>query len=108
MKKILLVLSLFSVLGLFGATVFAEKPSSVSLGESEYKEHCAVCHPNGDNIINQKKSLHKRDLEMNKIMTETDIVKLIRNPGPGMTKFDNKTITDKEARAIAQYILKTF
>jgi cytochrome c6 len=32
----------------------------------------------------------------------------MRNPGPGMTKFDKKTISDKEARAIADYILKTF
>jgi cytochrome c6 len=32
----------------------------------------------------------------------------MRNPGPGMNKFDEKTIPDKEAKMIADYILKTF
>jgi cytochrome c6 len=32
----------------------------------------------------------------------------MRNPGPGMTKFDEKIISTKEAQAIAEYILKTF
>jgi cytochrome c6 len=32
----------------------------------------------------------------------------MRNPGPGMTKFDKKEISDKEAKAIAEYVLKTF
>jgi cytochrome c6 len=32
----------------------------------------------------------------------------MRNPGPAMTMFDEKTLSDKEANAIAQYILKTF
>lgn len=27
---------------------------------------------------------------------------------PGMTTFDRKTIPDKEARAIAEYVIKTF
>ncbi len=37
-----------------------------------------------------------------------DIIGKMRNPGPGMTQFDAKTISDEEARAIADYILKTF
>ena len=37
-----------------------------------------------------------------------DIVAKMRNPGPGMTKFEKKDVSDKEARAIAEYILKTF
>ena len=32
----------------------------------------------------------------------------MRNPGEGMTKFDAKTISDKDAKAIAEYVLKTF
>jgi len=108
MKKMVLVLSVFAIWGLIAAKVFAEKSSSMSLGESEFKEHCAVCHANGGNIINQKKSLHKQDREANNIKSAADIVKTIREPGPGMTKFDKKTISDKEAQAIAQYILKTF
>jgi cytochrome c6 len=32
----------------------------------------------------------------------------MRNPGPGMTKFDEKTLPQKDAKAIAEYIHKTF
>jgi len=32
----------------------------------------------------------------------------MRNPGPGMTKFDEKTIPEETAKAIAEYILETF
>lgn len=77
-------------------------------GEALYKEHCAVCHPDGGNIVTPKKSLHKKDLAGNNIKSEGDIVKLMRNPGPGMTKFDAKTISDADAKAIAKYIFKTF
>jgi cytochrome c6 len=36
------------------------------------------------------------------------VVKTMRNPGPGMTAFDAKTISDQDAKAIAEYVLKTF
>jgi cytochrome c6 len=108
MKKLLLALSVLTVSGFIASGAFAEKPASMGRGESEFKEHCAVCHPNGGNIINQKKTLHKQDREANNVKTAADIVKTIRIPGPGMTKFDKKTVSNKEARAIAQYILKTF
>jgi cytochrome c6 len=32
----------------------------------------------------------------------------MRNPGPGMNAFDQKTISDAKAKDIATYILKTF
>jgi cytochrome c6 len=32
----------------------------------------------------------------------------MRAPEAGMTKFDKKTIPDKDAKAIAEYVLKTF
>jgi cytochrome c6 len=77
-------------------------------GAKEFKKHCAVCHPNGGNIINSKKPLGKKALAANNVKTAQDIIKTMRKPGPGMTAFDQKTISDKEARAIADYILKTF
>jgi len=77
-------------------------------GEAEFKEHCAVCHPDGGNVINPEKTLHKKDLMANGIKKSADIVSKMRNPGPGMTQFDKKTIPDKEATAIADYILKTY
>ena len=71
-------------------------------------KNCAVCHANGGNIINPAKPINKKALEANGIAKPADIVGKMRNPGPGMTRFDEKTIPDKEAKAIAEYILKTF
>jgi cytochrome c6 len=77
-------------------------------GETLFKQHCAACHPNGGNIVNPQKTLNRKDLDANKIKTADDIVRLMRNPGPGMSKFDAKLIPDKDAHLIAQYILYTF
>jgi cytochrome c6 len=77
-------------------------------GEDLFKEHCAACHPNGSNIVNPKKTLQKKDLEANKIRSADDIVGIMRNPGPGMLTFDSKTISDKDAHLIAEFILSTF
>jgi cytochrome c6 len=32
----------------------------------------------------------------------------MRNPGPGMTKFDKSMLPDKDAKKIAEYEIKTF
>jgi cytochrome c6 len=77
-------------------------------GESLFKEHCALCHPDGGNIVNPKKTLHKKDREASNIKSKDDIVNLMRKPGPGMTTFDVKSIPDKDAKEIAEYIIKTF
>ncbi len=77
-------------------------------GGDIFKAKCAACHPNGGNIMKKEKSLHKKDLEANKLKTAGDLVKYMRNPGPGMTKFDAKSLPDKDAKEVAEYILKTF
>jgi cytochrome c6 len=93
----------------FAAIGFAEtKKGGQVEGAKEFKEHCAVCHPEGGNIVNSKRTLKKADREANGIKSAKDIIAKMRKPGPGMTAFDAKTIPDKEAKAIAQYILKTF
>src|SRR5512143_532159 len=89
------------------AYVFAEKGSD-KVGETKFKALCSVCHPDGGNVMNPKKTLHKQDRETNDVKTAEDIVKKMRNPGPGMTKFDEKTVSNKDAHAIAEYVLKTF
>ena len=99
----MLAVSSFATLGL-ADTKKGEKID----GAKEFKEHCAVCHPNGGNIINPKKPLDKKSLAANNVKSAKDIIAKMRNPGPGMTKFDKKTISDKEAKAIADYIMKTF
>jgi cytochrome c6 len=84
------------------------KPAEAKIGESLFKQHCSPCHGEGGNNINPQKTLHKKDREANGVKTASDIVGKMRNPGPGMTKFDEKTIPDKDAQAIAEYVLKTF
>jgi cytochrome c6 len=77
-------------------------------GGDIFKAKCAACHPDGGNIMKKEKTLHKKDLEANKLKTAKDLVKYLRNPGPGMTKFDEKTLPDKDAKEVAEYIMKTF
>jgi cytochrome c6 len=77
-------------------------------GKKEFNEHCAVCHADGGNTVNAQKPLNMKALKANGVKSAKDIVAKIRKPGPGMTKFDEKTISNKEALAIAEYILKTF
>jgi cytochrome c6 len=77
-------------------------------GEALFKQNCAICHVDGGNIVNPQKPLHKKEREANGVKTAGDIIKKMRNPGPGMTMFDKKTISDKDAHKIAEYILKTF
>ena len=87
---------------------FGASPAAEQAGETLFKQHCTACHPGGSNIINPKKTLHKNVREANGIKKADDIIKLMRNPGPGMTKFDKNTISDKSAKEIAEYVLKTF
>ena len=88
--------------------IMPETGAAEKTGEALFKEHCSMCHPDGTNIINPKKTLHKKDREANNVKTEDEIVKLIRNPGPGMTKFDPNVLSEKDAREIAKYIIKTY
>lgn len=94
--------------GLFCGSMAVEAAQGTSSGEEGFTKNCAVCHPNGGNIINPDDTLDRKALEKEGIRTATDIIKKMRDPGPGMTKFDTKMIPDAEAKAIAEYILKTF
>ena len=108
MRRLFFVL--FLVVFILGtvAFAFAKETSEVSRGEKLFMANCKVCHPDGGNIVNPKKTLHKADREANGVKTVEDVIKRMRNPGPGMTKFDEKNYPDKDARAIAEYVLKTF
>jgi cytochrome c6 len=52
----------------------AGKAVNATPGEAGFKQHCAVCHPNGGNIMNPKKTLHKNDLDAGNIKNAEDIV----------------------------------
>jgi cytochrome c6 len=85
-----------------------QSAGSLASGEALFKKHCAACHPNGGNIITPEKTLRKDAREARNIKAPEDIIAKMRNPGPGMNMFDKTTIPDNEARAIAEYILKTY
>jgi cytochrome c6 len=77
-------------------------------GEAEFKTYCASCHFEGGNLIKADKTLSKADRERNGVRTAGDIIFLIRKPGEGMTVFDEKMLSEAEARRVADYILATF
>lgn len=99
-----------TITGLLALAAVAAAPAlaAAASGEELFKLHCAACHADGGNIINPKKTLKKADREANGVKGARDIITRMRQPGPGMTTFDVKTIPDKDARAIAEYVLKTF
>lgn len=106
-KTLISALAAFAVAA-FAASGLAGDAPKGKTGEDLFKEHCAVCHPDGGNIVNPKKTLHKADREANGLKKASDIVKVMRKPGPGMSEFNAETLPDKEAKKIADYIIKTF
>ena len=109
MKRIALLFLIFVfVCSLTGAGVLAKEASKESKGETLFMKHCGKCHPDGGNVVTVTKSLNPKDREANNVKTEEDIIKLMRSPGPGMVKFGKKVISEKDAKAIAEYIMMTF
>jgi len=99
---------LAAVCGLFAFSATVSGAATATSGEAEFKHRCSACHPNGGNIIRHKKTLSKADREKNGVKTANDIIKKMRNPGDGMTTFDEKTLPAPEAQKIADYIISTF
>ncbi len=107
MGKTFILLGALAIAVLASGTACNEKEEAKK-GEPLFKQHCSPCHADGGNSVNLQKTLHKKDLEANGVKTASDIIGKMRNPGPGMRQFDEKTIPDKEAKEIAEYILTTF
>ncbi len=109
MKKRVVAVSCMFAVAAFATVSFADTKKGQKIdGKREFEEHCTACHKDGGNIVNPARTLSKKDREANGVKNVRDIVAKMRKPGPGMTAFDKKTISDKEAKAIAAYILKTF
>ncbi len=104
MKKSLIVTTCMMAVAAVPLTGFAKEGK----GEALFKQHCAVCHPDGGNVVNAAKTLSKKDRDANGVKTAKDIMGKMRKPGPGMTMFDVKTISNKDAKEIAEYVMKTF
>ena len=77
-------------------------------GKAAFLQNCIACHADGGNEVNPEKTFSRADLTRNNIHTPADIVRIMRNPGPGMLKFDTAALSDADAMAIAEYIMATF
>jgi cytochrome c6 len=77
-------------------------------GKADFEMFCSGCHPDGGNAINPAKPLRKMEREANGIKTAADIVKIMRKPGKGMRTYTKRDISNQRARALAEYVLKTF
>jgi cytochrome c6 len=94
----------------------AEAPSKSALDSREpvrdgaalFKRYCSVCHPDGGNFSDPERALYGSVLKRNHITTPEDIVRIMRKPLSRMIRFDASTLPEKDARAIAEYVLKTF
>ena len=107
MRKIILAAAAVMAIGGFAAAGVAEKKAPAT-GEALFKEHCALCHEDGGNIINPTKTLRRADLLAHGIKTRADIIRTMRHPGKGMTTWSAATLPDDKAGLIADYIMKTF
>jgi cytochrome c6 len=77
-------------------------------GEALFRQYCAACHPNGGNVSDPERSLYGSVLRRKHITMPEDIVRIMRNPLSRMIRFDASALPDKDARAIAEYVLKAF
>lgn len=77
-------------------------------GEALFRQFCANCHPDGGNVSDPRRSLRGSVLRANHITTADDIVRIMRNPISRMIRFDAATLPDRDALAIAEYVLTTF
>jgi cytochrome c6 len=79
-------------------------------GKRLFEKHCALCHPDGGNVVNPQKTLKKKDLDARGLNTADTLVNYMINPGSGMPKLvhGDREITKAQAQGIAIYILETF
>lgn len=107
-RKVTATVTMIALFSMATAALADSKKDGKIDGKKEFEEYCAVCHPNGGNIMNPAKSLGRKALAASGVKGAKDIIAKMRKPGPGMTPFDKKAISDKKAKAIAEYMLKTF
>ena len=91
-----------------------EAPAAAALqgpaksGEELFRQYCSTCHPDGGNVSDPQKNLRRATLQAAHITRPEDIIRIMRHPESRMITFDQSTISDRDARAIAEYVLKAF
>ena len=103
MKKILAMLIIIAAfMCSFVISAFTQDSAPGSSGEVLLKENCAVCHPNGGNIVNPNKPL-KGAQTLNTFET---FLSWIRKPVQPMPPFPSSKISDQQAKELYDYLLK--
>ena len=86
----------------------SRKLEATQSGEVLFKRYCSSCHPDGGNVSDPDRTLFSSVLKRNRLTTPDDIVRIMRHPISRMIRFDADTLSDGEARAIAEYVLTAF
>jgi cytochrome c6 len=81
---------------------------NMQAGEELFRQFCHNCHPDGGNVSDPDKTLHGSSLRKSHITQPEDIVRIMRNPKSRMIRFDTTAISDKDARAIAEFVLRAY
>jgi cytochrome c6 len=97
MKKNQLMATVLASICIISTAAFAAGTG----GEPIFKAKCATCHPDGGNIMKPTATL--KGLKDAKLITTK-----IRKGGGGMPQFDAKSVSDADAKLLADYIIKTF
>jgi len=90
------------------APVASKRSTEPQSGEELFRQFCFNCHPDGGNVSEPEKSLHAAALSRSHISKPEDIVKIIRKPMSRMLPFDENTLSNRDARIIAEYLLSAF
>ncbi len=110
-RSVLAVMTLCGMLAMAGCSREESRqatPEELVQGGELFSHYCAGCHPDGGNVLYPQKTLYRHDLAANGIATPAGIVAKMRHPDPGMKQFDKEYVSDRDALAIAQYVLATF
>jgi cytochrome c6 len=77
-------------------------------GKALFEQHCSGCHYQGTNAVYPSRPLFRLYREANGLKTPKDLVAKMRRGGQGMPRFSTKQLSNADARAIADYIIRTF
>ena len=70
-------------------------------GEALFKANCSPCHRDGGNVMVPSKNIFG-------FKQPAKIIRKIRKGGDRMPSFDNRAISDSDAKLLTDYIIRTF
>ena len=77
-------------------------------GEALFRQYCSPCHPDGGNVTDPHRTLRGSVLRTKRIDRPEDVVRIMRHPTSRMIRFDEETLSDRDALAIGEYVLSAF